>query len=100
MVTAPVLSFALSHAKNLLYRRRLRNTPKAALSRVVLRNRVFQIGASEIRPHSLGEQQLGVGALPRKEIAQPLLAAGPNQQVDIGRVPQQPGELLTRRPLT
>ena len=55
----------------------------------------------EVRPHAVGEDQLGVGALPEQEVGEPLLAAGADQQVDVRhraavvrRIGEQAGEGL------
>jgi len=42
-----------------------------------------QVGGPEVRPHAVGEDQLGVGALPEQEVREPFLAAGADQQVDV-----------------
>src|SRR5215831_18512325 len=39
----------------------------------------------EVGPGALGEEKLGVSALPEQEVAEPLLAARANQEVDVGR---------------
>src|SRR5712671_1171478 len=66
-------------------------------------DRALQVGSSEIRPPAIGEIQLGVGAFPEKKIAQALLAAGADQQVDVTGlavpvidVGHRPREILTR----
>src|SRR5688500_5451727 len=56
---------------------------KPALARVELGDGLLEIGGGEIRPAAIGEIELGVRALPKEEITQPLLAAGANQQIDI-----------------
>src|SRR6266508_2609301 len=45
-----------------------------------------QIAHVEVRPHAVGEVELGVRALPQQEIREPLLASGANQQVDVRRL--------------
>ena len=40
--------------------------------------------AREVGPHHGREHELGVGGLPEKEIAEPLLAAGSDQEIRIG----------------
>jgi len=46
-------------------------------------NRVLEIGGREVRPAAVGKIELGVGALPQQEVAQTLLAAGADQEIDI-----------------
>ena len=41
-----------------------------------------QIRRPEIRPHHASKHQLGIGALPQQEVAEPPLAAGADQQID------------------
>jgi len=48
----------------------------------------FQVGGVEVRPHPRGEDQLGVGAFPEQKIAEALLAAGTDQEVDVGSAEQ------------
>jgi hypothetical protein len=43
-----------------------------------------QLRRAEVRPHPVGEPQLGVRALPQQKVREPLLAAGANEQVDVG----------------
>ena len=43
----------------------------------------LEIGRVEFGPHSRREQQLGVGAFPQHEIAQPPLAARANQKIHV-----------------
>ena len=42
-----------------------------------------EVIAIEVRPHPIGEIELGIGALPQQEIGEPLLAAGADQQIDV-----------------
>ncbi|MBW3567613.1 MAG: phosphoribosyl-AMP cyclohydrolase, partial [Proteobacteria bacterium] len=44
-----------------------------------------EILLAELRPQLAGEQQLGVRAFPQQVVAEALLAAGPDQQVDVPR---------------
>ena len=37
----------------------------------------------EVRPHPVGEVELGIGALPQQEIGQALLAASADEQIDV-----------------
>ena len=45
-----------------------------------------QVDPVEVGPHRLCEEQLGVGTFPEQEVAQPLLAASADRQIDIRRV--------------
>jgi hypothetical protein len=74
----------------------VRALAEAALARVEFRHRFFQIGPSEIGPHRAGKQQFGVGALPKQEIAQPLLSAGTDQQVHVRRIAKEAGKIFPR----
>src|SRR5258708_4837916 len=49
-----------------------------------LGDRLLEMLLAEIGPQRVDEHQLGIGALPEQEIADPLLAAGPDQKVGIG----------------
>ena len=54
-----------------------------------IRNRVLveagrQVLATELGPQDLGEHELRVGDLPQHEVGDPLLAAGPDQEVERG----------------
>ena len=49
-------------------------------------DRLFQIRAIEVRPQPVGEDELGIGALPEQEIAQAKLAAGADQKIGVGNV--------------
>src|SRR5579885_621501 len=60
--------------------------PVAALAAAVVGDRLFEVAAPEIRPQRLGEDELGIGALPQQEIADALLAAGADQQVRVGQI--------------
>jgi hypothetical protein len=44
-----------------------------------------EIGRPEIRPHHRPEEQLRIRALPQEEVAEALLASGPDQEIDVGR---------------
>src|SRR6185436_6897369 len=43
-----------------------------------------QVAPVEVRPERVQEDHLGVGRLPQQEVAGPLLAGGPHEQVDVG----------------
>src|SRR5438132_590538 len=57
-----------------------------AFAAAIVGDRLLEIGAPEIRPQRLGEDEFGVSALPQQEIADALLAAGANQKVGIGKI--------------
>src|SRR5215472_884001 len=42
----------------------------------------LQVCGAKIGPHPLGKHKFGVGALPQQEVAQSLLSAGSDQQID------------------
>ena len=48
----------------------------------------------EVRPHPVGEVELGIGALPQQEIGQALLAAGADEQIDVAAL-SSPAHRLT-----
>src|SRR5881398_2441674 len=64
-----------------------RHSAKATVARLEHAQRHAQLVLTELWPHRLREVQLGVCALPEHEIAQPLLAARTNEQVDIADRP-------------
>ena len=47
--------------------------------------RFGEIFGPEIRPHPFGEIQFGVSALPEQEVGQSLLAAGPDDEIDVAK---------------
>src|SRR5262249_46935280 len=53
------------------------------LASAIIGDRLLQLRSAEIRPQRLGEDKLGIGALPQQEIADALLAAGADQQIGI-----------------
>src|SRR4051812_36519594 len=66
--------------------------PDGAVSPVALvelSDCIFQITLREIGPQRIDEDQFGIGRLPQKEIADPLLSTGPDKQVRIGNVTGQ-----------
>lgn len=80
-----------------------RHSAEPTLSRMELVDRGLEVGGGEIGPPAIGEVQLGVGAFPKKKIAQTLLAAGADQEVDVTGfavpmidVGHRPREILTR----
>ena len=64
-------------------RRLIRDAPEAALAAREVLKRPRESCRIEVRPQAVDEVQLGVGAFPQQKIAQALLAAGADQQVDI-----------------
>src|ERR1700682_2635988 len=77
-----------------LSERGLRGCAKAAVAGAELGDSGVQVRGVEVRPHARGEDQLGVGGFPEQKIAEALLAAGSNDQVDFG--PEQCGEIVAR----
>ena len=49
-------------------------------------DRLFERGAVEIRPEGRHEDEFAVSRLPQQEIRQPLLAAGADDQIGIGKI--------------
>ena len=49
------------------------------------RQRFREILRLKIRPHPFGEVEFGVGAFPQQEVGQPLLAAGPDDEVHVAK---------------
>src|SRR5687767_6953478 len=69
---------------------------EAAGAGLVLAERGLERSPVEVRPERVAEDELGVSALPQQEVRDPLLAAGPDQEVGVvhlGRV-QMVAELL------
>src|SRR5215469_16589124 len=60
--------------------------PIAPLAPTIIGDCLLQIVTAEIGPQRLGEDELGIGALPQQEVADALLAAGADQQIGIGDV--------------
>src|SRR4051812_12380521 len=60
-----------------------RDSAKAALTRFEEAQCLTQLLLPELGPHRLREVELRVGALPQHEVAQPLLTAGPDEQINI-----------------
>src|SRR3989338_2715427 len=74
-----------------------RQPPEAALAPVELLERRPELGHGKIRPQGRGEVKLGVGALPEQEVAQAQLAAGAEEEVDVGGAAgDKPGEIGRR----
>src|SRR5689334_24756723 len=51
--------------------------------------RRFQLRNVEIRPQRVAEEDLGVGEVPQQEVADPMVAAGADEEVGIGHVAQR-----------
>ena len=62
--------------------RYLWNRAVAPFAPCKLIDRARQIEWREVGPHASGENQLGVSTLPKQKIAEPLFAAGSNQDID------------------
>src|SRR5580698_6321460 len=71
-------------ARHRLQRARFQSA-KAPLAAMKGGERVGKIGRPELRPHPLGEMQLGIGAFPQQEVREPLLAAGADDEVDVAQ---------------
>src|SRR5215475_8130085 len=56
----------------------------ASFTPAKLGDRLLQMLLAEVRPQRVDEHQLGIGALPQQEIADPLLAADADQEVRVG----------------
>src|SRR5450756_684236 len=80
----PALSFLRAHLRRRRQQFRLQ-AAEAALAAVEGGQRFRKMRRAEIRPHRVGEMQLGVGALPQQEVGQPLFAAGADDEVDVAQ---------------
>src|SRR6185437_287949 len=74
---------------------RSRNAPASAganrrsvapLAPAIISYRLFEVHLPEIRPQRRGKHELRIGALPQQEVADPLFAAGPDQQIRVGNI--------------
>src|SRR5436190_14693125 len=83
LLSEAVTAFALR--VQLLRRHLLRSQTESPIAPAKVRQRLAEIVRRELRPHLFHEQQLGVRAFPQQEVAQPLLASGPDQQIDLAR---------------
>ncbi len=61
-------------------------TTEAALAPAILGNGAFERGAIKIRPIGRNKHQFAIRRLPKQKIGEPLLAAGPDDQVGIGQI--------------
>src|SRR5688500_17456134 len=59
---------------------------KPALAAAIFRDRSFQSRAVKIGPIGWHENQFAISRLPQQKIRQPLLAAGPDDDIGIGQV--------------
>src|SRR5678815_2035373 len=64
----------------------LARAPVATLTHRIRLDRHAKRRRVEVRPEQVGEIELGVRELPEQEIGNPLLAAGADEQVRLGRV--------------
>ena len=62
-----------------------------------LEQRLVEGGRAEVRPQAVGEHELGVGGLPDEEVADPLLAAGADDEVGVRQAARV--QRLADRPL-
>ena len=58
---------------------------KPAFAPLKGRECLCEIFGPKIRPHPFGEMQFGVSALPQQEVGQSLLAAGPDDEIDVAK---------------
>src|SRR5205807_1823893 len=61
-----------------------RSPAKTSLASRVLPERLCELRGVEIGPQAVEKEQLRVGALPEQEVTQTPLAAGPDEQIDLG----------------
>src|SRR5690554_2818485 len=84
-VTTRSLSIAATllrrHARDLLA-----GAAETALARAVGRDCLIERELVEVGPQRVGEVQLGVGELPQQEVADALLATGPDEEVRLRRI--------------
>jgi len=66
---------------------RARHRSEPSLPAMELAHGLGEVALLEVRPHAVGEDQLGVGALPEQEVRESLLAAGTDQQIDVRHRP-------------
>ena len=58
----------------------------APLALLELGHRAFKLMFGKVRPQGIGEHELGVRQLPQKKVAEPLFAAGPDQEIGIRHI--------------
>src|ERR1019366_10148353 len=80
-----------------------RDSSKAAAARVEILEGGVKIGSAKVRPQARSEMQFRVSNLPKRTVAQALLAPGADQEIDVGhgfcgrlRSRQQAGETFGR----
>src|SRR3990167_6092554 len=74
-----------------------RQAPETPLAPAEVLKRLLELGHGEVRPQGRGEVELCVGALPQEEVAQAQLAAGAEEEVDVGGAAgDKPGEIGRR----
>src|SRR5437867_8694692 len=61
----------------------LGDATESSLALLILRERLEELGFPKIRPQRLGDVDLGVGALPQKEVRDAHFAAGADEQIGI-----------------
>src|SRR3989338_9652713 len=77
--------------------RRRRQAPETPLALAEVLERRLELGHGKVRPQGRREVKLGVGALPQEEVAQAQLAAGADEEVNVGGVAgDEPGEVGRR----
>lgn len=59
---------------------------KPAFASMERHQRFCEIFGFKIRPHPFGEMQFGVSALPKQEVGQSLLAAGPDDEIYVAKL--------------
>src|SRR5689334_21664584 len=75
-----------------------RHSAKTSFPRLEHAQSFTQLFLAELRPHRLSEVEFCVRAFPQHEVAQPLLAACPDQQIDVAngtRIVMHLGQQLT-----
>jgi hypothetical protein len=75
---------AADRARSRISRSGSSTAPEAPRAARVLEERVVERQRPEVGPQHVAEHELRVGTLPDEEVADPLLAAGPDQQVGVG----------------
>src|SRR5678816_2678318 len=61
----------------------LSGTAESPLAALKMRDGVQELALPEVRPERVGHVDFGVGDLPQQEVADPHLAAGPDEQVGV-----------------
>ena len=63
--------------------RDLTDIPETSLAALILRDGGLEIACGKFWPHARREHELSIRALPQEEVAEPLLATGSNEEVDV-----------------